>query len=77
MTVKELKSVLEKMDDDMPVCICVNEPSGWICPDGATVGVKGVYHGFDWHMGQVLVVPEYKLDIHDVEAWSKRKEEEQ
>lgn len=77
MTVKELKSILEGMGDDAPVNICVETPGGWICPDGATVGIKGVYNGFDWHMGEVLVVPEYKLKIKNVEAWGKRKGEEQ
>ena len=75
MTVKELKSILEGMGDDAQVSICVETPGGWVCPDGATVGIKGVYHGFDWHMGEVLVVPEYKLDIRNVEAWSKRRED--
>ena len=73
MTVSELKGVLERMDDDAIVKICVQEPAGWICPDGATVDVDSVYMGFDWHQGDVLVVPKHKLDIHDVEAWSGRK----
>lgn len=77
MTVKELKSRLEGMEDDAQVNICVETPGGWLCPDGDTVGIKGVYPGFDWHMGEVLVLPEYKLNIKNVEAWSKRKEEEQ
>ena len=73
MTVKEIKDALNNMDDDCDVYICVNTPCGWVCPDGATVGIKGVYEGFDWHMGQVLIVPENRLDIRNVEAWSKRK----
>jgi hypothetical protein len=72
MTVKELKSILEGMGDDAEVSICVREPAGWICPDGAVVGVKNVTAGFDWHSGEVLIVPEHKLDIHDVESWSGR-----
>lgn len=43
MTVKELKSRLEGMEDDAQVNICVETPGGWLCPDGATVGIKGVY----------------------------------
>lgn len=73
MTVKELKEILGHMGDDANVSICVREPAGWICPDGAVVGVKDVTCGFDWHTGKVLIVPEHKLDIHDVEEWSGRK----
>ena len=76
MTVKELKDRLSNMDDDCDVYICVHTPCGWICPDGATVGIKGVYAGFDWHMGDVLIVPENKLDIRDVDAWSKKQDSE-
>ena len=78
MKVKELKEILGHMGDDATVSICVREPAGWICPDGAVVGVKDVTCGFDWHAGEVLIVPEHKLDIHDVEEWSgkKRKESE-
>ena len=28
--------------------------------------------GFDWHHGEVLVVPKSKLDIHDVEELAKK-----
>ena len=73
MTVKELKEILGHMEDDASVSICVREPSGWICPDGAVVGVKNVPYGMDWHSGEVLIVPEHKLDIYDVDAWSGRK----
>lgn len=71
MTVKELKDVLELMDDNAKVGICVNEPAGWMCPDGCVVDVDRVCEGFDWHQGEVLVVPKHKLDIHDVEEWGK------
>lgn len=73
MKVKELKEILGHMGDDATVGICVREPAGWICPDGAVVGVKDVTSGFDWHTGKVLIVPEHKLDIHDVEEWSGKK----
>lgn len=73
MKVKELKEILGHMEDDATVGICVREPAGWICPDGAVVGVKNVTCGFDWHSGEVLIIPEHKLDIQDVEAWSGRK----
>ena len=73
MTVKELKSVLELMNDDAPVKIRVNEPAGWMCPDGCVVDVDGVCTGFDWHQGEVLVVPKHNLDIHDIEEWSGSK----
>ena len=77
MTVKELKDVLNLMDDDSEVKICVNEPAGWICPDGATVDINGVYMGIDWHQGEVLIAPKHKLDIHDVDEWSGKPKKEQ
>ena len=77
MTVKELKDVLNLMDDDSEVKICVSEPAGWICPDGATVDINGVYMGFDWHQGEVLIAPKHKLDIHDVDEWSGKPKKEQ
>ena len=76
MTVKELKDVLELMDDDARVVICANTPAGWVCPDGAVVDVDSVYMGFDWHQGKVLVVPKHSLDIHDVEEWAKPHKED-
>ena len=72
MTVAELIEVLTNFNADAKVSICVSEPAGWICPDGAVVGVKDVTYGFDWHSGEVLIVPEHKLDIHDVDEWSGR-----
>jgi hypothetical protein len=72
MKVGELKKYLEGVPDDNDVCICVNEPPGYICPDGALVDVKCVVEGFDWHMGKALIVPLHKLDIHDVGSWSRR-----
>lgn len=45
MTVKELKDVLELMDDDAKVGICVNEPPGYMCPDGCVVDVDRVCMG--------------------------------
>ena len=77
MTVKELKDVLELMDDDAKVGICVNTPAGWVCPDGCVVDVDSVCMGIDWHQGEVLVVPKHKLDIHDVEEWGKPVKEEE
>ena len=72
MIVKELKDFLNTMEDDNEVCIRVNEPAGWICPDGATVNVKRVVCGFDWHQNQVLIVPENELDIHNIEEWGRQ-----
>lgn len=76
MTVKELKEVLGRMKDDSEVYIYVNEPAGFICPDGAVVEVKNVFCGFDWHMGKVLIVPKYRLNIQDVDEWSGKTKKE-
>ena len=75
MTVGKLKEMLKDVPDDMSVEICVNTPGGYICPDGATVGVKMAMPGIDWHMEDFLLVPTNKLDIHDVGKWSHREED--
>ena len=74
MTVGELKKALEGVGDDKVVEVCVEKPSGFTCPDGATVGVDRVVDGIDWHMSDLLIVPRYKLRLRDdpeVEKWSK------
>ena len=74
MTVSELKKVLEGVGGDKVVEVCVEKPSGFTCPDGATVGVDRVVDGIDWHMSDLLIVPRYKLRLRDdpeVEKWSK------
>ena len=76
MTVKELKTVLDEMEPDLKVGICVNTPGGWVCPDGCVVGVKLATRGIDWHGWEVLLVPEHKLDIHDVEEWAHPRKED-
>lgn len=76
MTVGELKKALENVPDDKVVEICVDTPSDFMCPDGATVGVAKVVEGFDWHMTDLLVVPKYRLRLRDdaeVEKWSQGK----
>ena len=75
MTVGELKKALEGVEDDKGVEGGVEKPSGFTCPDGATVGVDRVVEGIDWHMSDLLVVPRYRLRLRDdseVEKWSKR-----
>ncbi len=69
MTVKELKEILDTAKPDMLVKICVNTPTGWVCPDGCAIGLKSAHHGFDWHAHEILLVPNFKLDIHDTEKW--------
>ena len=71
MKAKELKEIIDRLDPESEVKVCVNTPGGWICPDGCTVGIKDVGNGFDWHAGEILIVPEHKLDIHDVEEWKR------
>ena len=71
MTVAELIEVLTNFNANAKVSICVREPAGWICPDGALVGVKEVTYGIDWHNGEVLIVPKCQLDIHDVDEWNR------
>ena len=70
MTVRELKEILNHVDPDRLVSICVNTPSGWVCPDGCTVEVKSAHCGIDWHGNEILLAPMYKLDIHDVNEWA-------
>ena len=72
MTAREFKERLSNIADDDEVEISVNTPAGWVCPDGALVPVEGVYQGFDWHTGKVIIIPKCKLDIHSIEDWSGR-----
>lgn len=76
MTVKELKEVIDGAEPDMPVKVCVNTPAGWVCPDGCAIGLKSAHYGIDWHMHEILLVPAFKLDIHDVEEWRRPHKEE-
>ena len=76
MTVKELKDVLELMDDDATVGIYVNEPAGWMCPDGCIIDVDSVCSGIDWHQGEVLIIPKHKLDVHDIDEWNRKNKDE-
>ena len=76
MNVGELKEALKNADDEMLVKVCVDTPAGWECPDGCAIGIKAAHHGIDWHTHEILIVPEFMLDIHDVEAWGKPVKEE-
>lgn len=77
MTVKELKEVLDRAHDDQEVVICVETPSGYVCPDGAVVGIKiACSRGIDWHSHECLLIPEYKLQIANVEKWANRENED-
>ena len=71
MTVRELKEFLNRADPDSVVKVCVNTPAGWVCPDGCAVDIKAAYHGIDWHTHEIMLVPMFALDIHDVDAWGK------
>ena len=76
MTVGELKKAIEGVEDDKVVEVCVENPNGFTCPDGATVCVDRVVEGIDWHMSDLLIVPRYRLRLRDgseVEKWSKRR----
>lgn len=77
MTVRELREVLNRADPEEVVKICVNTPGGWVCPDGCAVDIKAAYHGIDWHTFEILLVPMFALDIHDVDSWKNpsRKED--
>ena len=72
MTAGSLKKILDDVDPACRVTISVNTPGGWICPDGCTIEVKAAHHGIDWHMQEVIIVPEHALDIHDISSWASR-----
>lgn len=76
MKVKELIKILEKSDPENEVSISVNTPGGFICPDGAMIGIKtACSRGIDWHGHEAILIPEYSLDVHDIDAWASRKNE--
>lgn len=72
MTIGKLKELIADMDDNLEVKIEVETPKGMVCPDGATVGVGTIYHGFDWHSRYAIIVPEYRLKIKDVLKWTNK-----
>lgn len=69
MKVKELKEMLNGVDDDMNVVISVNTPGGYVCPDGAVVSVKRATLGIDWHGYDFMLIPEFKLDVSNINEW--------
>lgn len=72
MTLGELKDIVKDMPDDLEVKVCVETPGGWVCPDGATVDVKFATQGFDWHMGDFLIVPMNAIRVKNVDNWAHR-----
>lgn len=54
MKVSELKTALERMDDDDEVVIAVTNPSAG---PSASAGIRGVRRGFDWDQGVTFIVP--------------------
>ena len=76
MKVSELKRILENADQDNEVVIEVETPSGFVCPDGAVVGIKYVAaRGIDWHGHETVITPEYKLKIKNIDNWRSRKQD--
>lgn len=75
MNVFELRKILESVPGSNEVRVCINEPPGWICPDGATVGLKmAIEEGIDWHQGHTLLVPEFRLDIANPDDWRQKED---
>ena len=78
MNVFELRRILESVPGSNEVKVCVNEPAGWCCPDGAAVDVKCVVaNGIDFHHGDTLIVPTTRLNVADVNDWAKKARTEQ
>lgn len=75
MTLGELRKAINGYPDDMSVYICVETPGGFVCPDGAIVDIRTAVEGMDWHMGQMLITPKYRLSIKEseIEKWKDRK----
>lgn len=76
MTIGKLKELIADKDDDLEVRIEVETPEGLVCPDGATMGVRTIYHGFDWHSRFAVIVPEYRLKVKNVPKWTSREPED-
>lgn len=76
MTVGEVKKLLDRHPDDMPIRISIETPAGFVCPDGALCDIRLVTRGIDWHGHEVIVIPSYRLRLRDdaeVEKWRNRK----
>ena len=70
MTIGRLKELISDMDDNLEVKIEVESPKGFVCPDGATVGVRTIHRGIDWHYKYAIIIPEYRMKIKDVLKWT-------
>jgi len=76
MTVRDLKEALEHAADEQEVKICIETPSGWVCPDGCVVNVKYVApRGIDWHARETLLYPEFELKMTEsaFKEWTGKK----
>ncbi len=58
MTIKELKSIIQDMDDNMSVVVSIEGFSIGPSPHSA---VKLAYPGFDWDMGKLMLQTEELL----------------
>lgn len=76
MTIGKLKEMIADMDDNLEVRIEVDEPKGMVCPDGATIRVATIYHGFDWHSRYAIIVPEFRLGVTGFLKWNNKEAED-
>ena len=56
MKVSELKSILEREDDNLDVMILINLPYATV-GSRPMVGIESVYGGFDWESGRLICKP--------------------
>lgn len=64
MNVKQLKQLLDRMDDEDKVVIPVSRGQPAVGPKQVT-GVKTISQGFDWDKGKVFLNPEELVAVAD------------
>lgn len=65
MLVKELKELLDGVDENLHVMVTCEEPPGMICPDGCAVDIDRGCRGIDWHGFDFLLIPHKRLYLKD------------
>jgi hypothetical protein len=73
MKVSELKSILEREDDNLDVMILIDLPYATV-GSRPMVGIESVYGGFDWEAGRLMFKPTESLTPADRDFAKQMKE---
>ena len=73
MKVSELKSILEREDDNLDIMILIDLPYA-TAGSRPMVGIESVYGGFDWEAGRLMFKPTEGLTPTDRDFAKQMKE---